>query len=77
MFHAIYVGATSACFELENQSPYLAPEPWRALLDGAPVAERYIRLVDDGQVHEAVFPPRRDGMAKSASLYDSLARPAE
>ena len=39
MFHAIYVGATSACFELENQSPYLAPEPWRALLDGAPVKE--------------------------------------
>ena len=39
MFHAIYVGSTSACFELENQAPFYAPEPWRVLLDGQAVKE--------------------------------------
>ncbi len=39
MFHAIYVGSTSACFELENQSPYYALEAWRVLLDGEAVKE--------------------------------------
>ena len=34
MFHTIYVGSTSVCFELENQSPFYAPEPWRAMMDG-------------------------------------------
>ena len=37
MFHAIYVGSTSACFELENRSPYYAPEAWQVLLDGVAV----------------------------------------
>ena len=39
MFHAIYVGSTSACFELENTAPYYSPEPYRVLLDGDVVSE--------------------------------------
>ena len=39
VFHAIYVGSTSACFELENKSPYYAPEPYAVLLDGITVRE--------------------------------------
>ena len=39
MFHTIYVGSTSVCFELENQSPFYAPEPWRAMMDGRIVRE--------------------------------------
>ena len=29
------------------------------LLDGAPVEGAYVRMVDDGRCHEAVFPPRQ------------------
>ena len=39
MFHAIYVGSTSACFELENRSAYYAPEAWQVQLDGMTVRE--------------------------------------
>ena len=39
MFHAIYVGSTSACFELDNRDPFYAPEAWRVLLDGVTVRE--------------------------------------
>ena len=34
VFHTIYVGATSACFELDNDAPFYAPEPYAVLLDG-------------------------------------------
>ena len=34
MLHLLYAGATSACFELLNDSPYYAPEPYAVLLDG-------------------------------------------
>lgn len=39
MFEAIYIGSTSACFELNNSSPYYAPAPYTVLLDGAQVLE--------------------------------------
>ena len=39
MFHAIYVGSTSACFELENHSPFYAKEAYRVLLNGEAVKE--------------------------------------
>ncbi len=39
MFHAIYVGATSACFELDNRSPFLSPAPYRVTLDGKEVLQ--------------------------------------
>ena len=29
-----FLGASSACFELENDAPYYAPEPFRVFLDG-------------------------------------------
>ena len=34
MFHAIYVGSTSACFELDNRVPFFSPSPYRVMLDG-------------------------------------------
>lgn len=34
MFHSIYVGATSACFELTNSLPFYAPAPYTVTLDG-------------------------------------------
>ena len=34
MFKLIYAGATSACFELHNDAPYYAPEPYSVSLDG-------------------------------------------
>lgn len=34
MFRAIYVGSTSACFELINDAPFFAPEAYSVLLDG-------------------------------------------
>ena len=34
MLNILYIGATSACFELKNQLPYYAPGPYRVLLDG-------------------------------------------
>ena len=39
VFHAIYIGSTSACFEMENRSPYYAPGPYVVLLDGQKVRE--------------------------------------
>ncbi len=30
----IFVGSSSACFELENQNPYYAPEPYQIFLNG-------------------------------------------
>lgn len=39
MFHVIYAGSCSACFELDNSAPFYAPEPYAVLLDGAPVME--------------------------------------
>ena len=39
MFHAIYVGATSACFELDNSAPFLSPAPYRVTLDGKEVLQ--------------------------------------
>lgn len=35
-FHLLYVSSVSACFELENTSPYYAPEAFDVLLNGAP-----------------------------------------
>lgn len=37
MFHLIYAGATSACFELDNDAPFYAPERYDVYLDGAHV----------------------------------------
>ena len=34
MFHAIYVGSTSACFELDNTAPFHAPAPYTVRLNG-------------------------------------------
>ena len=34
MLHALYVGATSACLELENDSPYYSPAPFTVFLNG-------------------------------------------
>ena len=34
MFHSIYVGSTSACFELDNRAPFLSPAPYSVVLDG-------------------------------------------
>lgn len=34
MLNLLYAGATSACFELENDAPYYAPEKFEVLLDG-------------------------------------------
>ena len=34
MFHAIYVGTVSACFELDNDSPFYSPSDYRVELDG-------------------------------------------
>ena len=34
MIKIIWAGSTSACFELENENPYLAPSPYTVLLDG-------------------------------------------
>ena len=39
MFRAIYVGPSSACFELENAEPFYAPQPYAVLLDGTPALE--------------------------------------
>ena len=39
MFHAIYAGSTSACFELDNTAPFYAPAPYAVLLDGQAVME--------------------------------------
>ena len=40
MLHTLYVGATSACLELENESPYYAPAPFTVFLDGEKLFER-------------------------------------
>ena len=34
MFHLLYAGATSACFELDNQAPYEAPSAYEVWLNG-------------------------------------------
>ena len=39
MFHCIYVGATSACFELDNRAPFHSPVPYAVSLDGEAVLE--------------------------------------
>ena len=39
MFNLIYCGATSACFELENPSPYYAPMPYTVALNGKKAIE--------------------------------------
>ncbi len=39
MFHAIYVGPVSACFELDNDAPFYAPKPYAVLLDGTKAFE--------------------------------------
>ena len=39
MFRSIYVGSTSACFELTNTLPFYAPAPYTVALDGAKVLE--------------------------------------
>lgn len=39
MFQSIYVGATSACFELTNSLPFYAPAPYTVALDGEAVLE--------------------------------------
>ena len=39
VFHSIYVGATSACFELDNTAPFHSPAPYRVTLDGAAALE--------------------------------------
>lgn len=33
-FHCLFASSVSACFELDNTSPYYAPEPYDVLLDG-------------------------------------------
>ncbi len=39
MFHGIYIGATSACFELDNSAPFHSPAPYAVLLNGEPALE--------------------------------------
>ena len=39
MFHVIDIGATSACFELDNRVPFHSPAPYAVLLDGRPALE--------------------------------------
>ena len=39
MFRSIYIGASSACFELENDAPFLSPEPYRVTLNGKAALE--------------------------------------
>ena len=39
LFHSIFTGATSACFELDNAEPFYAPEPYRVFLNGDPTRE--------------------------------------
>lgn len=39
MLKVLYQGAGSACFELENRSPYYAPSPYSVYLDGALVLQ--------------------------------------
>lgn len=34
-FHLLFVSSVSACFELENDAPYYAPEPYQVTLNGA------------------------------------------
>ncbi len=41
-FHCLYVSSVSACFELENVSPYYAPESFDVYVNGAP-AEMGVR----------------------------------
>ncbi len=38
-FHLLYKSSVSACFELENQSPYYADEAYDVTLDGAPALQ--------------------------------------
>ena len=40
MVHLLYAGAVSACFELENDSSYYAPQPYAVYLDGEFCFER-------------------------------------
>ena len=39
MLKLLYAGPTSACLELENDSPYFAPAPFAVTLDGQPLRE--------------------------------------
>ena len=39
MINVIYCGSSSACFELENDRPYYAPDAYTVLLDGKKVKE--------------------------------------
>ena len=39
MFRSIYVGACSACFELDNTAPFLSPAPYSVLLNGEAALE--------------------------------------
>lgn len=34
MTNILYIGATSACFEIKGKSPYYAPAPYKVLVDG-------------------------------------------
>lgn len=38
-FHELFVSSTSACFELQNDAPYYAPEPFSVLRNGETCAE--------------------------------------
>ena len=38
-FHCLYVSSVSACFELENTSPYYAEEAFDVTVNGAPALE--------------------------------------
>ncbi|MBQ9437591.1 MAG: glycoside hydrolase family 28 protein [Lachnospiraceae bacterium] len=39
MLNVLYLGSTSACFELENETPHYAPEPFKIFLDGREIRE--------------------------------------
>ena len=38
-FHLLYVSSVSACFELENASPYYADDAYDVTVNGAPALQ--------------------------------------
>ena len=70
MIKALYIGPSSACFELDNHTPYYSPAEFRVLLDGEAVltsGANVFSLFDlrpnTDYTLETVFPDGRDALS--------------
>ena len=49
MINKLFISASSACFELENELPYYAPESFAIFIDGEKVKESNSNVLDSDE----------------------------